>query len=204
MKYLPLIVLITTLMSCKSSPAKQENGKKYFEGFVETSESYSGIDSGAVNHLRSEFGVKVVTYVSAKGFILRTYIDNNGIIFSRTIYRPDSLKFYYFYSNSDTIYSDDVTRNSWNTTLFGLTKNSTIKILGHNVDIIKSMLTHSNSQKSTKRFYIEYYIDPNYLVNPLVYKNIVMKALVNRFAIHLTLLLEENILLIMISQYGCQ
>jgi len=182
MKYLPLIVLaIVTLFSCKPSPVKRKEKSKYFEGFVEFDESYTGVTDRFVNLLKSSFGAKFVTYVSAEGYFSRTFIDSNGIVLLKDIYRPDSLKFYEFNGNSDTVYFIDVRHIKGRPAFLGLTKRSAIKILGHNVDIIKTRQIDSSVSGYTLRTDAEYYNDDNYPVNPLIYKNIMVDVTEDAF-----------------------
>lgn len=171
MKYLPLIILITTLISCKPSPAKQEDGKRYFEGFVEFENTYEGLDTQFVSLLKKGHGTKMVTYLGADGSFARENIDANAIILSREIFRPDSAKTYHFKSGTDTVYYSDVARNN-NSVFVSLDKQSSFKILNHQVDIISvKRKVHSTDTDQIYYVWSTYFNDVNYPVHPLVYKN---------------------------------
>lgn len=183
MKYLSLIILITTLISsCKPSKAKEEDKSKYFEGFVEFDEKYLGDDARALHVLKGTFGARAITYISADGAYSRYFIDSNNIILRRDIYRPDSLKFYQLFEGVDSIYALNVTRPLGKTIFLGITKHSSFKVVGHNVDIIKSRQEENSIGGGVEKIYMEYYNDPFYVINPLIYKNMAVEGMENMFS----------------------
>lgn len=172
MKYLSLIILITTLISsCKPSKAKEEDKSKYFEGFVEFSNSYEGADTSFVRSLRKLHGGSTVTYLGADGSFAREAVDSSSIIISREIFRPDSAKTYYCRTASDTIICDP-TNYVTKSEVVAVDKQSSFKILNHIVDIV-STKRDVRSRITGKSYYVyaTYYNDRNYPINPLTYKN---------------------------------
>ncbi|HWB27295.1 MAG TPA: hypothetical protein VG738_17585 [Chitinophagaceae bacterium] len=169
MKYLTVILLLSTLFSCKQPEQKTESEVKYFEGFVEFQNTYqTGDDSRAPG--KKPVAVKTVAYLGKDGFFAREFVDSNNIIINREIYRPDSLKTFYFNNDSDTILAYDVTRNK-SSELVSVTKNSGLKILGDKVDIITvKRLVRLIGTDSVYYVFTTYYNDPKYHIQPLTYK----------------------------------
>lgn len=170
MKYFTLILFAATLVCCKQPVAKKEAKDKYFEGFVEFENSWEGKDANFIALSKKTVGIKAITYIGRDGFFSREYIDSNNIIIDKEIYRPDSLKVYFFKPGKDTIRSYDVTRNN-SSTLLGIDKQIAFKILNHNVDIINVRKPVKVKAKGLEYYvYSTYYNDVNYSLNPLSYK----------------------------------
>lgn len=170
MRYLLTILCITTLFSC-GPKTKQGNKSPYFEGFVEFNNSYQGKDTEFVKASQKTYGIKTITYLGADGSFAREYIDANNIIINREVYRPDSLKTYYFKNDSDTIFCSDVTQNI-SSSIIGIDKQSPLKILGHKVEAVNTKKLVTLKARGLEYYvYTTYYNDINYSINPLTYKH---------------------------------
>ena len=176
------ILVLATMVSCASKTEKKEDGKIYFEGFVEFGISYSCNDVEYLRHLRENFGARSITYIGKNGFFSREYIDSNNIIIQRQIYRPDSLRFYVNENGEDTIYSQDVTRPTNSTVYMGISKNNAFKILNHNVEAVQTRRTMLLTNNRSFNIDATYYNDANYLINPLTYKHGVSESVEEMFS----------------------
>lgn len=165
-KYLTLIWFAATLCCCKQPGLKHEIKSKYFEGFVEFSNSYDGTDTAHSSRLKEMFGVGCFTYLGKGGFFSREFTDSNNIILRREVYRPDSLKFYYIFNDSDTIYTTNVTKED-NSVFLGIRKDTSFKILNHDVEAVAAKIYFSSGSEVLTT----YYNDINYPIDPFVYKN---------------------------------
>jgi len=181
-KYIPLIILMAVVASCGRSPAKQDGAAKYFEGFVEFKVSFVPQDSRPALAWTRAFGIKTVTYLGKGGFFCREYVDSNNIILNREIFRPDSMRFYEWQEGSDTVLSSDVTRPSQGAQFTGVTKAGDYKILNHAVDIVKARSGRLAAQGDTVYVYSTYYNDPNYAIDPRVYKGVVFEGIEEMFS----------------------
>ena len=186
MRYLLAIFFIVTLIACNSKKQMKANG--YFEGTVEYNSSYAGVDTSMTSMLKKAFGVRIISYVSEKGYVRREYIDTNNIIISTEIYRPDSLKVFYIANNADTILCRNITVNT-NSKIVKKEKNRKEKILGHTVDLVE-VRDDMKSTATGKPFiiYSIYYNDTNYLLCPSAYRNVKSSLVENIFSFspHLT------------------
>lgn len=187
MRYLLAIFFIVTLVACNSKKQKKASG--YFEGIVEYNSSYDGVDTSLTRMLKKAFGVRIISYVSEKGYVRMEYIDTNNIIISTEIYRPDSLKVFYIANNADTILCRNIT-DTTNSKIVKEEKNSKEKILGHTVDIIQ-VREDMKYIATGKPFiiYSTYYNDTNYFLNPSAYRNVRSRQVENIFSFspHITI-----------------
>lgn len=182
MRYIPLIILIAALSSCKPSPAEQGNASKYFEGFVEFGNSYEGADTSFVSSLKKLHGASTKTYLGADGSFAREAIDSNSIIISREIFRPDSARTYYCKAASDTVISSAVNYRT-KSAIVSVQKQSAFKILNHVVDIVNTKrYIYSRITGQNYYVYATYYNDINYPINPLTYKNYYRNSVEEIFA----------------------
>ncbi|HVX49825.1 MAG TPA: hypothetical protein VHB48_06695 [Chitinophagaceae bacterium] len=183
MKYILYILLLSILFSCKQPTQKQENKPKYFEGFVAFENSYDAQDTGTESILRKVFGAKETTYLGPGGFFSREYMDAQGIIFHREIYRPDSLRFYEIFDKSDTILSSDVTRPT-KAKLTGFIKNSSFKILNHTVQAVQVRSIETEGKTGEHIYlYMTYYNDTLFAIHPLTYKKITADCIEEMFSL---------------------
>lgn len=149
---------------------------------MEFEELYSAESPEVINRLKANFGVKAVVHVSADGYYSREFIDSNNIILRREVYRPDSLKFYQFDDETATILALNVTHKVGKTTFLGIKRRSDLKIAGHNVDIIMSEQDEKSDDGKPLKIYLEYYNDPAYTINPLIYKNMSVEGMEKVFS----------------------
>ena len=171
MKYILLISFIATLVSCQTKKQKPEDRNNYFEGTIELNITFASRYPEVINNLKKTFGTKEIDYVGENGYFGREYIDSNNIILRKEIFRPDSLRFYSYSINSDTVFYIEG-KESTGSNIIKITKNSSYKILNHTVDRIELRAPQGNIGDTTFYIYTTYYNDVNYFINPLAYKHI--------------------------------
>ena len=144
----------------------------YFEGYVESSVSYAAKDSTLLYTFQYYYGHKLVTYYGKDGFISWDYVDSTGRIKFQEVFRPDSMKLYTIVPSMDTVYALDVAQRV-DAHVLGIDKHTGIKILGHDVEKIrtKAVLTLQGETRKMNTA-ITYYNDVSYPVNPGMYERV--------------------------------
>lgn len=180
MKYVVALFVILNFLSCKMIESLSDD--TYFEGFVEfNTKTVTEIDQ-VYNLMNKIYGKKIVTYVNKEGFFSREFIDSTSIIVRKQIYRPDSMAFYDYTVNSDTIFKSEASSDK-NDKNISLEDVGPVNILNMECKGIKCINKHFDTATAMYIPYnITYYFDSSKKLSPGAYAGIKWQGIESAFS----------------------